>query len=86
MPQVSPAVAKERARRLRGRGEKAVRRRLDGEIGCRRAVLVEAGHVGHTEHFMTVKLPPSLRRGSIVSLTMAEHDGRRLTADVGALT
>jgi threonylcarbamoyladenosine tRNA methylthiotransferase MtaB len=86
MPQVSPAVTKERARRLRGRGEKALRRRLDGEIGRRRAVLVEAGHVGHTEHFMTVRLPPSLRRGSIVSLTMAAHDGRRLTADVGAPT
>ncbi len=37
MPQVAGDVVKERARRLREKGEAALRRHLDGEVGARRA-------------------------------------------------
>ena len=42
MPQVDRAVIKERARRLREKGDAALRRHLDREIGARRRVLAES--------------------------------------------
>ena len=42
MPQVKRSVVKERARRLRERGDAARRRHLDNEIGATRRVLVES--------------------------------------------
>src|SRR5205085_378997 len=56
MPQVARAVVKERARRLREKGEAALRRHLDGEVGRRRSVLSESGEVGRTEQFTPVRL------------------------------
>ena len=37
MPQVAREIVKERARRLREKGEAALRRHLDGEVGIVRA-------------------------------------------------
>src|SRR5271155_539760 len=42
MPQLPGATVKERARRLRQRGEIALRRHLDGEVGATRRVLTES--------------------------------------------
>ena len=61
MPQVAPAVVKERARRLR---EACARRRaawLEGLVGTRQRVLVEKDGRGHAENFAPVA-PPSSRR------------------------
>ena len=41
MPQVAGEAVKDRARRLRDKGEAALRRHLDGEVGARRRVLAE---------------------------------------------
>jgi len=79
MPRVDPAIVKERARRLRERGELALRRHLDREVGARRRVLVESAHAGRTEQFTVVKLAAA-EPGSIVERTMAGHDGRQLFA------
>src|SRR5271168_1413129 len=46
MPQLPRSVVKERARRLRERGEIALRRHLDAEVGATRRVLTEARGVG----------------------------------------
>jgi threonylcarbamoyladenosine tRNA methylthiotransferase MtaB len=54
MPQVEPAMVKERARRLR---EACARRRaawLEGLVGTRQRVLVEKGGLGHSENFAPV--------------------------------
>src|SRR5437660_6875693 len=56
MPQVRHEVIKDRARRLRVAGEAALRRRLDGEIGQRREVLIESPTQGRTEHFLPVAI------------------------------
>jgi threonylcarbamoyladenosine tRNA methylthiotransferase MtaB len=80
MPQVSGDVMQERARRLREKGEVALRRHLDAEIGKRRCVLTEAGGIGRTEYFTPVKLPAPLARGLMLDLTVAGHDGRQLIA------
>ena len=80
MPQLDRAIVKERARRLRDKGDAALTRQLDREIGARRAVLTERGGVGHTEQFMPVRLAAAVEPGHILDLTMAAHDGRQLLA------
>ena len=80
MPQVPPAVVKERARRLREHGADALRKRLDAEIGTTRRVLTESHGIGRTEQFMQVRLATSLEPGRILDLKMTGHDGRQLLA------
>ena len=80
MPQVDRAIVKDRARRLREKGDEAVRHHLDREIGARRSVLAESRALGRTEQFMPVRLATPLEPGVIVDLTMSAHDGRQLLA------
>jgi threonylcarbamoyladenosine tRNA methylthiotransferase MtaB len=80
MPQVGRAVVKERARRLREKGAAALAQRLAGEVGTQRQVLVESGAVGRTGQFMAVRLANDAAPGTIVDVTIAGHDGRRLIA------
>jgi threonylcarbamoyladenosine tRNA methylthiotransferase MtaB len=80
MPPVAGDIVKERARRLREKGEAALRRHLDGEVGLRRRVLTEMGGVGRTEHFTSVQLPAGIAPRLMLDLTFAGHDGRQLQA------
>jgi len=80
MPQVRREVIKERARRLRHRGEQALRRHLDREIGATRQVLVESGQAGRTEHFLPVRLAAAHAPGTIMQLAVTGHDGHQLLA------
>jgi threonylcarbamoyladenosine tRNA methylthiotransferase MtaB len=80
MPQVSQEIVKERARRLRERGARALRKRLDAEIGATRRVLTESHNAGRTEQFIQVKLAGPFEPGQILDLTIAGHDGRQLLA------
>ena len=80
MPQLDRAVVKERARILREKGDAALARHLDAQVGSRRSVLTERGGVGHTEQFTTVKLAAPVAPGTILDLTMVGHDGRQLLA------
>jgi threonylcarbamoyladenosine tRNA methylthiotransferase MtaB len=80
MPQVAREIVKERARRLREKGEAALRRHLDSEIGQTRDVLIETDAIGRTAQFTPVRVPEAVQAGSIVSLRIATHDGRHLIA------
>jgi threonylcarbamoyladenosine tRNA methylthiotransferase MtaB len=80
MPQIDRAIVKDRARRLREKGNEALRRHLDREIGARRTVLAESRALGRTEQFMPVHLAAPLEPGVIVDLTISAHDGRQLLA------
>jgi threonylcarbamoyladenosine tRNA methylthiotransferase MtaB len=80
MPQVAHEAIKDRARRLRGKGEAALRRHLDGEIGARRRVLTEAGGLARTPQFTPVRLGTPATPGTILDVSIASHDGRRLLA------
>jgi threonylcarbamoyladenosine tRNA methylthiotransferase MtaB len=80
MPQVARDIVKERARRLRERGEAALRAHLDAQVGARRVVLTERGGVGHTEQFTAVRLAAPVEPGRLLDLAIAGHDGRRLLA------
>jgi threonylcarbamoyladenosine tRNA methylthiotransferase MtaB len=80
MPQLDRDIVKQRARRLREKGEAALRAHLDAQIGHRHLVLTERGGVGHTEQFTSVKLAAPVAPGAILDLTMTGHDGRQLLA------
>jgi threonylcarbamoyladenosine tRNA methylthiotransferase MtaB len=81
MPQVARDEVKERARRLRAKGEVALRAHLDAQVGTTRSVLIESRKFGRTEHFTRMRLPaPVATPGAIVDLAVAGHDGRQLLA------
>ncbi|MFO1050333.1 MAG: radical SAM protein, partial [Geminicoccaceae bacterium] len=56
MPQVAPALRKERAARLRARGEGALDGFLRGQLGQRRRALLERSGAGHTDQFAPVRI------------------------------
>ncbi len=80
MPQLPRETVKDRARRLREKGEGALRTRLDQEIGAERRVLAELGNIGRTEQFLPVRLVSPYEPGAMLDLTMSAHDGRQLIA------
>ncbi len=80
MPQLARDVVKERARRLREKGEAALRGHLEPQIGARRLVLTERGGIGRTEQFTPVLLNVPVAPGIFLDLTIAAHDGRQLLA------
>jgi threonylcarbamoyladenosine tRNA methylthiotransferase MtaB len=80
MPQVARDIVKDRARRLRDKGETALRQRLDAEIGARRRVLAESDNIARTEQFLPVRLAAPIEPGVMLDVTMKAHDGRQLLA------
>jgi threonylcarbamoyladenosine tRNA methylthiotransferase MtaB len=80
MPQIDRSIVKDRARRLREKGEAALRKHLDLEIGARRRVLAEASGLARTEQFVPVRLAAPITPGAILDVIMTGHDGRQLLA------
>ena len=80
MPQLDRVIVKERAQRLREKGEAALRRYLQSQIGRQRQVLTERGGIGRTEQFTAVRLAAEVAPGAMLDLTIAAHDGRQLIA------
>jgi threonylcarbamoyladenosine tRNA methylthiotransferase MtaB len=80
MPQVARDVIKERARRLREKGEAALRGHLEAQIGGRVQVLSESTDVARTEQFIPVRLAKFCAPGEMISVAIASHDGRNLIA------
>ncbi|HEX3709719.1 MAG TPA: tRNA (N(6)-L-threonylcarbamoyladenosine(37)-C(2))-methylthiotransferase MtaB [Pseudolabrys sp.] len=80
MPQLDRAIVKARARRLRDKGNAALRGHLEREVGSRRRVLTERGGIGRTEQFTPVRLTIPVEPGLLLDVTIAGHDGRQLLA------
>ena len=80
MLQVDRAVVKERAARLRAKGEAALQRHLQAQVGKTLRVLTEFTGLGHTEQFAAVRFPARPVPGRIIDVRMAGHDGRHLIA------
>jgi threonylcarbamoyladenosine tRNA methylthiotransferase MtaB len=80
MPQVPSEVVKERARRLREKGEAALQQHLQAQIGSTCRVLTVSRQRGHTEQFTPVRLGAPIAPGVILDLAIAGHDGRALLA------
>lgn len=76
MPQLPRSLVKERAARLRARGEAALCARLDSMVGSTRTVLMERGGVGRTACFTPVAFDGA--PGTLVPLTLTARGGDRL--------
>jgi threonylcarbamoyladenosine tRNA methylthiotransferase MtaB len=80
MPQVSRAIVKERARRLRQKGEEALLAHLEAEVGASRNVLVETNQLGRTEGFTLVRFASPVAPGEVKPAIISGHDGTQLLA------
>jgi threonylcarbamoyladenosine tRNA methylthiotransferase MtaB len=80
MPPVPRDLVKDRARRLREKGEAARRAHLNSEVGRVRRVLVETHAKGRTEQFTEMRLSAAVEPGRIVDAAVIGHDGRMLIA------
>jgi len=80
MPQIAHETIKDRARRLRDKGEAALRHHLERQIGTRVRVLAEIGGIARTPQFTPVRLAAPATPGTIFDVGIAGHDGRRLLA------
>jgi threonylcarbamoyladenosine tRNA methylthiotransferase MtaB len=80
MPQLPRDVVKDRARRLREKGEAALRKHLDAEVGATRNVLIELHRIGRTEAFTPVRFASPVERGDLRPVTITGHNGRELLA------
>jgi threonylcarbamoyladenosine tRNA methylthiotransferase MtaB len=80
MPQLPREVVKDRARRLRAKGEAALSAHLDSMIGRRFRVLTETEAMGRTEHFTPVRFKAPVEPGVILDLQVTGHDGREALA------
>jgi threonylcarbamoyladenosine tRNA methylthiotransferase MtaB len=80
MPPVPRDAVRDRAARLREAGEAALVAHLAAEVGARRDVLVERGGTGRTPGFAPVRFPRPVEAGTVLSATIAGHDGRHLLA------
>ncbi|MDX5592047.1 tRNA (N(6)-L-threonylcarbamoyladenosine(37)-C(2))-methylthiotransferase MtaB [Pseudovibrio sp. SPO723] len=81
MPQLDRALIKERASRLRAKGEEAVLQHLKSEVGKERLVLLEKEGLGRTEQFTEVELNAN-EPGSLVKARITGHTHRHLIAEV----
>lgn len=79
MPQLDRSLVKERAARLRRRGDRAVAERLAAERNALRRVLVERSGFGRTEHYVPVRMAGDA--GAIVSARITGDDGQTLIAE-----
>jgi threonylcarbamoyladenosine tRNA methylthiotransferase MtaB len=75
MPQVAPPLRKERAARLRAKGEEQMARFLPRHVGHDRVVIVEQGDMGRTEHFAQVRLDRPLTPGQMARVHTTGIDG-----------
>ena len=78
MPQLPRAAIKERAARLRQKGEAALKSRLDGMKGSRHMVLAERGGIGRTPCFAPVEIG-EVAHGTFLPVLITGRHGDHLT-------
>ena len=81
MPQLTRAVIKPRAERLRHAGEAALARHLQRQVGRTLNGLIERGGVARAEDFTEIGFMGDAPAGQVVPLRVTGHDGRRLLAE-----
>lgn len=80
MPRVPGDVVKDRAARLRAKGEDAMAAFLASRVGREASVLVEGDNTGFSEHYLPVRLDVPAQDGAIVQVRVAGVDGATLVA------
>ena len=80
MPQVAPGLAKERAARLRAKGEAALAAYLETQCGIVTGVLGERDGLGRTPGFAEITVP-GLAAGEIAAARATASDGKKLAGE-----
>lgn len=78
MPQVEHAAIKERAARLRAKGDATHATYLERLKGKKIEILMEREDMGRTPHFAEVRVAPGSPVGSLKWAMLGSHDGRRV--------
>jgi threonylcarbamoyladenosine tRNA methylthiotransferase MtaB len=81
MPQVPGAIVKERAARLRRRGETALAAHLDRQVGSHVELLIERARLGRTPGFAELDLDAPATPGTLVEARVTGSSGRRLRGE-----
>jgi threonylcarbamoyladenosine tRNA methylthiotransferase MtaB len=81
MPQVSRAIAKQRANVLRAAGERQFEALCQTRIGAVEQVLVERSGIGRTQQFLPVNMA-GIEHGSLVSVRITSASADCLNGDV----
>jgi threonylcarbamoyladenosine tRNA methylthiotransferase MtaB len=84
MPAQRPGVAKERAARLRAKGNAALEARHLAMMDSMREILVENGNVGHTPCFTPIRFEGDALRGSLASVRVTGLKDGKLTGSLAA--
>ena len=80
MPQVDGRSIRDRAARLRARGDARLHLHLAEQAGRYHRILMENTRLGRTEQFTEVRFTTDQPEGQIVSAQITGHDGTRLSA------
>ncbi|CDZ52645.1 tRNA (N(6)-L-threonylcarbamoyladenosine(37)-C(2))-methylthiotransferase MtaB [Neorhizobium galegae] len=83
MPQVDRAVVKDRAARLRARGDVLHRAHLDRMVGTEQVIIVENNGMAHTENFSLVAAPRLVPR-ELKRVMITGHNGKHLEMQVAS--
>src|SRR5262245_44077716 len=86
MPQIAPRVVKERAARLRQRGEVALAHYLAAQQGLECEVVIERPGLGRTPGFAQLHLKARAPTGAILKARVIASDGKRLHGEAIAHT
>jgi len=86
MPQVSRAVVKARAERLRAAGDTALARHLDRQVGRQVSALVEKPGSARAADYTEVAFEGDAASGRLISGRIVGHDGRRARLGVWDMT
>ncbi len=81
MPQVDGAVIKDRAARLRAKGEQALTRHLERRVGAEMTALMERDGQARGADFSPIAIDAPARPGALVRVRITGHDGTRLIGE-----
>jgi len=82
MPQLTRKTVKERAKRLREKGERALQSYLAGEVNREIMVLSETEEFGHSEAFASVRFNSPVTPGRIYRVRILKHTSHELLAEL----
>lgn len=78
MPQVAPALRKERAARLRALGDRQLEKFMKARVGDKCQVIVEQSGVGRSEHFAEIHLDFLAEQGELHDVIVQRFENGRL--------
>ncbi len=84
MPPVKGPAIKDRAARLRAAGDAALVRHLDAQVGRVLSGLIEREGVARAEDFTEIAFIGAAEAGTIRSMRVTGHDGKRVLAELAA--